>query len=57
MDENIKWMNTTYSQPRVMCQCKLYFFTTKRLFEFYYKFKFNNNFLFDDMWELSKIGT
>jgi hypothetical protein len=26
----IKWMNTTCSQPRVMCQCKLYLFTTKR---------------------------
>jgi hypothetical protein len=23
MDVKIKWMNTTYSQPRIMCQCKL----------------------------------
>jgi hypothetical protein len=26
----IKWVNTTCSQLRVMCQCKHYFFTTKR---------------------------
>jgi hypothetical protein len=30
MDEKLKWMNTTYLQPIVMCQCKLYLFTTKR---------------------------
>jgi hypothetical protein len=30
LDEKLKWINTTCSQPRVMCQCKLYFFTTKR---------------------------
>jgi hypothetical protein len=27
---NIKWMNTTCLQPRVMWQCKFYLFTTKR---------------------------
>ncbi len=30
LDEKIKWMNTTCSQPGVMCHCKLYLFTTKR---------------------------
>jgi hypothetical protein len=28
-----------------------------KLFEFNYKFKFSYKFIFDDMWELSKIGT
>ncbi len=30
VDEKLKWMNTTYLEPIVMCQCKLYLFTTKR---------------------------
>jgi hypothetical protein len=34
IDERVKWtkkiMNTTYSQPRILCQSKLYFFITKR---------------------------
>jgi hypothetical protein len=30
MDKKLKWMNTTCLQPRIMCQCKLYLFTTKR---------------------------
>jgi hypothetical protein len=30
MDELLNWMNTTYSQPNVMCQCKLNLFTTKK---------------------------